>query len=241
MAREVIVDVAGLSVAVLGPASELTQLLDGIDITVEAGCYVEVRGHSGSGKTTLLQTLAGIRPGARNATVRLAGSAIVAGVDVLAASDRERTALRRDQLTYIPQFSPVLGGLSIIQNMELPYLAAGLIPRSDLVSAALSSVALDLDPTQSAAVLSGGEQRRLAIAATLIAPVRPQVIVVDEPTAGLGIAERGVVLDLFRALTQRDGTAVISATHEDQVADRAIFLAGGGPALEPSRSIDQER
>jgi ABC-2 type transport system ATP-binding protein len=193
-------------------------VLDDVDLAVPAGCVTALLGPNGAGKTTtvhILSTL--VRPDA--------GSVRVAGCDVVRDPDGVRAAIG---LT--GQFSAVdkllTGEENLLLIARLRHLGAQhararvaeLLEQFDLVEAA----------RQPLATYSGGMQRRLDLAMTLV--TRPGVIFLDEPTTGLDPRSRHTMWDIVRSLVA-DGTTVLLTTQQleeaDELADRIAVLEGG--------------
>lgn len=196
-------------------------------LRVEPGEVVVVRGPSGSGKTTLLTLLAGLdRPDA--------GQAWIGDVEVSAAGDAELARLRTDGLGYVPQEFALVAMLTAQENVELPLRWRGVpaAEREERAAAALAEVGLTAFARQNADRLSGGQQQRVAVARALVA--RPRVLLADEPTAQLDTATGRDVLARLAALAHDGGAAVLIATHDREVierADRVLVLADGRLAL----------
>jgi len=193
-------------------------VLDGIDLTVPAGSITALLGPNGAGKTTtvhILSTL--VRPDG--------GTALVNGIDVTRDPDSVRAAIG---LT--GQFSAVdkllTGEENLLLMARLRHLGAArsksrvaeLLEQFDLVEAARKPLA----------TYSGGMQRRLDLAMTLV--TTPSVIFLDEPTTGLDPRSRHTMWDIVRGLVA-DGTTVLLTTQQldeaDELADRIAVLDQG--------------
>ncbi len=181
--------------------------LRGVDLTVEPGQLVALHGRSGSGKTTLLNIVGGLdRPDS--------GSVRVCDTDVVAASDRERVALRRDRVAFVFQAFGLLPVLSAAENVEVPLRLHGLPTdeRAARVGHLLSLVGLGHRADHRPAELSGGEQQRVAIARALANT--PELLIADEPTGQLDSGTGRRIMDLLRALVDETGLAMLVATHD---------------------------
>jgi ABC-type lipoprotein export system ATPase subunit len=208
-------------VTTVGEGRAARRVLDGADLDVEPGEVVAVLGRSGSGKSTLLHVLGGLDR-------TEAGSIEIAGEDVVAASEKRLSALRRRHVGYVFQFFHLLPELSGEANVLLAGRVRGAHPRAaqrglELVDRlGLRPVAGSL-PHQ----LSGGEQQRFAIARALVND--PAVLLADEPTGNLDAEAGAEVLRLLRAGAD-EGRAVVMVTHEagaTAMADRVLRLDGG--------------
>lgn len=193
-------------------------VLDGIDLAVDAGTVTALLGPNGAGKTTtvhILSTL--VRPDG--------GTASVNGFDVVHAQGGVRAAIG---LT--GQFSAVDKLLSGEENLQLMARLRHLGPRAAKVRVAELLEQFDLVEAarKPLATYSGGMQRRLDLAMTLVSA--PSVIFLDEPTTGLDPRSRHTMWDIVRGLVA-DGTTVLLTTQyldeADELADRIAVLDGG--------------
>lgn len=192
-----------------------------IDLTVNSGELVEITGHSGSGKSTLLNMMAGmLEP--------TTGTITLDGDDLYQLGDEERSQLRNKKIGLIPQGHAALLSLTVLENVLFPSVLYGEATsyeetaRSLLDKVGLSTLA-DAKPNE----LSGGELRRMAIARALI--MKPDVLLADEPTAGLDAENARTVHELLRQAAD-DGAAVLLVTHEqgaEEFADRVLHMDGG--------------
>ena len=214
----------------------------GVSFAVSPGEFLAICGRSGSGKSTLLALLAGLtRPSS--------GTVKIDGVDLFASSQDDRTRMRSNQIGVVFQFASLLPTLRAIDNVVFPALVAGPADGIDpylraeelLVQVGLAE-RLDAYPHE----LSGGEQRRVALARALIN--RPPLLLCDEPTNDLDPATASEVLALLLELHRRHATALIVVTHDESLArhaDRILHLERGRitstasppPAAEPSFSL----
>jgi putative ABC transport system ATP-binding protein len=185
-------------------------LWDGVDIDVQAGDALAVRGPSGQGKSTLLRCLGGLARPARG-TVRLGD------VDLYSVGDRERRRLRRDVIGFVTQDHAIVPEWTVAQNLRV--LRPAGVSRAALrerIDEALMIVGLAGRSAARAGLLSGGEQQRVAVARVLAQ--QPRVVLADEPTASLDerSAERvRCGLDALR----RSGSAVVVATHDPALVE----------------------
>ncbi|MGW2633416.1 ABC transporter ATP-binding protein [Streptomyces chattanoogensis] len=222
-AVEVAVRVTDLTLA--APDGRL--LLDGGRLAVRPGRITALTGPSGSGKTTLLRAVAGLVP---PGTRRTAGRVEVLGRDVLALDPAELRALRRHRLAYVGQ-DP---GTGLNPRMKVRRLLAEVaVDRGPgALHALLAEVRLPTDdglPGRRTGQLSGGQQRRLALARALAR--RPAVLLLDEPTAGLDPEVRDEIADLLRHLAAHHRLAVALSCHDadlvSRLADEVVELSTG--------------
>jgi ABC-type lipoprotein export system ATPase subunit len=196
-------------------------VLGGVDLDVARGELVAVVGRSGTGKSTLLHLLGGL-------DLPDAGTVHVVGRPVTGASERELSALRRDEIGFVFQFFHLVpeldGEANVLLPTRLPGASRDAAPRGRALieRLGLGDVAR-LAPHQ----LSGGEQQRFALARALVAD--PALVLADEPIGNLDAASGAVVLDLLRAIAD-DGRGVLMVTHQAEAtarADRVLHLTDG--------------
>ena len=191
-----------------------TVALRGTDISLAHRSWTSVMGPSGSGKSTLLHILAGLH-------TPTAGRVILDGVDLTALSATERARRRRKQVGLVLQRDNLHPLLNVADNISLPLRLDGR-PRRQIrerVGHLLEAIGLADRRRHRPGQLSGGEVQRVALAVAL-AP-RPGVLLGDEPTGELDEASTATVLDLLAGLLAEEGTALLTVTHNPQVAERA--------------------
>jgi putative ABC transport system ATP-binding protein len=203
-------------------------VLDGIDLDIARGETVALRGRSGSGKSTLLNLVGGI-------DAPDAGSVHVAGVEVTALGERERTLFRRERIGFVYQAFNLVPTLNVADNvrlvLELNKVPAGAA--TSRIDELLAAVGLADRADSYPDVLSGGEQQRVAIARAL--SHEPSVLLADEPTGNLDDASAESVLALLDKLVRDSGHTMLIATHSQHVAsrcDRVLELHNG--KIEPA-------
>jgi ABC-type lipoprotein export system ATPase subunit len=191
-----------------------TVALRGTDLVLEAGSWTSVMGPSGSGKSTLLHVLAGLlKP--------TAGSVRVDGQDMTRMDAGERARCRRRLIGVVLQRANLHPLLDAMGNVQLPLRLDGG-RRGDSRRRAvelLDEVGLRERRHQRTGQLSGGEAQRVALAVALAA--RPRVLLADEPTGELDEDTTTAVLELLAALRDQEGAAILTVTHNPQVAERA--------------------
>jgi ABC-type lipoprotein export system ATPase subunit len=196
------------------------RVLDGVDLELEAGELVAVTGRSASGKSTLLNVL--------GALDRVdAGSVEVCGIRLDGAPESRLAPLRRDRIGFVFQSFHLLPELTGLENVLLPARLNGRRPSLDRGRALVEQLGLVAAAERLPAVLSGGEQQRLAIARALIND--PVLVLADEPTGNLDAESGEIVLDLLRGIAD-EGRAVLLVTHEQEAtrrADRVLRLEDG--------------
>lgn len=184
-----------------------------IHLQVAAGETLAIVGASGSGKTTLLNALGGLD------TVD-AGRVRVAGQDLQALTEKQRTRLRNEQIGFVYQFHHLLPEFSALENVMLPQLLSGVAPKSAALRATecLEMLGLAHRLQHKPAELSGGERQRTAIARALVN--RPQLVLLDEPTGNLDEQTAHQVEEAMLELTRRGETAFVLVTHDRELAGR---------------------
>jgi putative ABC transport system ATP-binding protein len=183
--------------------------LRGIDLEIEAGEFVVIKGVSGSGKSTLLSMLAGLdRP--------TSGDLRIAGRDLIKCGEVDLVHYRRKVVGMVFQSFNLLPTLSVLENVSLPALLLGQSPGAsaekaqELIGQLGLAHRLGHYPDQ----LSGGEQQRVAIARAWVN--NPQIILADEPTGNLDSGNGQQVMEQLGRLNRNGGKTVVMATHSDQ-------------------------
>jgi len=197
--------------------------LRGIDLTVDRGELLAVRGRSGSGKTTLLGLLGGLdRP--------TSGQVFVDGAEVSAMGETELVELRRRTVAFVYQAFGLVPFLTAAENVEVPLrlVDAEPVERDARVAELLDMVGLEARTRHRPYELSGGEQQRVAIARALAN--RPRLLLADEPTGQLDSDTGHRIMTLLRVIVRSEGVTAIVATHDPvmlDVADRVLELRDG--------------
>jgi putative ABC transport system ATP-binding protein len=182
--------------------------------TVRRGQLVALCGRSGSGKTTLLNIVGGL-------DLPTGGSLAVAGRDVTAMTDRERTALRRGTVAFIFQSFGLIPVLSAAENVGIPLRITGTEPRmrEERVATMLAIVGLSDHAAQRPGELSGGQQQRVAIARALAGS--PKLLIADEPTSQLDLETGRQIMRLLLTVVRAEEITALVATHDEALIDLA--------------------
>lgn len=178
------------------------------ELTVAAGVHLTLIGPSGGGKSTLLDVIAGFLAPER-------GRVLIGGADVTARAPGERP------VTMLFQEHNLFPHLDVAANVGLglnPSLRLSAADR-DRVGAALAEVGLDGFGARRPAELSGGQRQRVALARALLR--EKPALLLDEPFAALGPAQRAEMLGLVETLRRDRGMAVVMVTHSPEDAARA--------------------
>ena len=186
--------------------------LRGLNLQIEPGHFIALKGRSGSGKTTLLNCLSGLdRP--------TSGTARVLGYDLDELNDRELTRWRREQLGFVFQSFGLLPTLSAYENVELMLRIKGVggKERHDRSMYCLELVGLKKWVNHRPYELSGGQQQRVAIARSLAN--QPNLILADEPTGELDSETAREILGLFQQIVIDEKITILMASHDGLVDD----------------------
>lgn len=193
--------------------------LFGVDLEIVDGSYTALIGHTGSGKSTILQLLNGLN-------IPTSGNVIVDDMVINATSDKKGIKQVRKKVGLVFQFpesqvfdETVLKDVAFgPQNFGISQEEAEKIAREKLALVGISEELFERSPFE----LSGGQMRRVAIAGILA--MEPNVLVLDEPTAGLDPAGRQELMDIFKQL-HANGMTIVLVTHlMDDVANYADWV-----------------
>lgn len=203
--------------------SGVVHALRGIDLRVQPGELVALRGRSGSGKTTLLNILIGLD----NPTQ---GKVFILGHDLAALDENARARLRRESIGMIFQNAHLFPSLTAQENIEIPLRLARMLPaqRTKQAREVLERVGLGPRAHHRGLELSGGEQQRVALARALVH--QPRFIVADEPTGNLDSMTGRDITNLLREIAHQRQIGLLVATHDATVvaaADRVLHIQDG--------------
>jgi putative ABC transport system ATP-binding protein len=203
--------------------SKTIRALRGVDMAVQRGAFIALKGRSGSGKTTLLNLIGGLdRP--------TSGVVEVFGRDLSTLGENELALWRRHELGFVFQSFGLLPSLSAYENVDL-MLRLVDVPRAERRERTLDVIELvglrkwmDHRPHE----LSGGQQQRVGIARALAN--RPKLILADEPTGELDSNTSIEILQLFRRIVESEGVTILMSSHDplvDRHVDQVLRLQDG--------------
>jgi len=197
-----------------------------VDFSIKRGEFVAILGHSGSGKTTFLSLIGGL-------TKPTAGEVTLDGIRLSGLDDEALAALRNRKIGFMFQFASLIPTLTVLENVLFPVAfspdeggkADELIQSvgEELLRVVGLSDKLHAYPSQ----LSGGQQRRVAIARAFV--MTPDIILADEPTGDLDVDTEREIMDLFHKMHQ-SGATIAMVTHAREITgstDRVVEMEKG--------------
>lgn len=195
---------------------------DDVSLTICRGEFVAIVGKSGSGKSTLMNIIGAL-------DVPTEGEYLLGGEDVSEMGDKQLAAIRNRMIGFIFQQYNLLPKLTILENVELPLLYAGLSPaeQKERAMASLEKVGLADKYKNYPNQLSGGQQQRVSIARALAGT--PSLILADEPTGALDSRTSREVLNFLKQLNE-EGNTIVMITHDNSIAleaRRVVRVADG--------------
>src|SRR5271170_5860249 len=204
------------------------QVLDGVTLNFPAGKITTIVGPSGSGKTVLLKHL--------NLLLRPdSGKIVIDGVEVthLGASGLDAV---REKFGMLFQAGALFDSMSVFDNVAFPLVEKTRLTRDEIaerVHETLKAVGLDGMGAKFPSEMSGGMQKRAALARALVR--RPKILMLDEPTTGLDPSRTGAIHDLIRRTQENFHLTAVMVSHDVpavfQVSDRVAFLHNGRTRL----------
>ena len=209
----------------LGSGETVNHIIKGVSLEIARGEYVSVVGPSGSGKSTMLYLLGGLdRPSQTDPDGRRfdpLSRIFIDEQDTSTLSDAQLALLRNEKIGFVFQFHYLLKEFTAQENVALPMLKLGKLPRGDAMdraAALLKQFGLAEKTRRRANRLSGGEQQRVAICRALAN--EPAVVLADEPTGNLDKRNGEMVADILDQIGAA-GQTIIIVTHDVALAHRA--------------------
>lgn len=225
---------------IYGSGENEVRALDGINLTINKGEFVAIVGQSGSGKSTCMNIIGCL-------DVPTSGQYILEDIDVSTMHDDRLSEIRNKKLGFIFQQYNLIQGISILENVELPLLYAGLskAERKEKAMKALARVGIQAKAKNFPSQLSGGQQQRVSIARALAG--NPSVILADEPTGALDSKTGKEVLRFLQEL-HSEGNTIVLITHDNSIARKAkriVRLSDGkiiydGPSDNPNAVVSAD-
>ena len=208
MTTEPIIEVVGLTKLYHMGGIDVPALR-GVDFEAQPGEFVAVLGPSGSGKSTLFHIIGGLTP-------PTGGHVKVAGKDLAAMTDSQRTAMRKTEVGFVFQRFNLLPTLSAAENIAIAKDIAGNRNQDKDFEDVLQILGIRNRLHHKPYALSGGEQQRVAIARAIVN--RPRILLADEPTGNLDSQNSATVLNTLKELNQRFGQTILMITHNPEAA-----------------------
>lgn len=193
---------------------EATEILHGIELSLQSGEFAALIGPSGSGKSTLLN-LIGLLDRPSSGELQISGSA------TSHLPEAAITRLRGQHIGFVFQQHLLIPAFTALENVMMPLLVERGRPDPQMRQRAaelLAAVGLSDRADYLAGKLSGGQQQRVAIARALA--MRPALVLADEPTGNLDAATGQQIIELMFDLNARQGTTLLLVTHDEAIAAR---------------------
>ncbi len=206
---------------VYGAGEAAVRTLDHITVDFASDQFTAIMGPSGSGKSTLLHCLAGLDDVTD-------GRIFLGDVEISAASEKQLTLIRRDNIGFIFQSYNLIPTLTALENITLPMSLAGKKPDQAWLDHIIDIVRLGDRLSHRPTQLSGGQQQRVAVARALVS--RPHVVFADEPTGNLDSRAGAEILSFMRQAVDDLHQTIVMVTHDPIAAgyaDRVVFLVDG--------------
>lgn len=212
----------------------ITNVLHGLDLSIEEGEFVAIMGPSGSGKSTLMHIIGFLdRP--------TSGEYFFSGENIKDFSDEELAYIRNQQIGFVFQSFNLLPRTSVLDNVILPlFYSQDKKNHQEKAKKALSAVGLEERLDYLSNQISGGQKQRVAIARALVC--NPKVIFADEPTGNLDSKSGSTVMSILDKLN-KEGRTIILVTHDMNIARHAkrIVTILDGEIVSDEKVLEGER
>lgn len=199
---------------------ETVTALDHIDLELHVGEFVAVIGPSGSGKSSMLAVAGAL-------TVPTSGQVRLGETDLVTATAKQRNALRRDRIGFVFQSANLVPALTALDQLRLPLSFARRGQHRDPLEL-LAEVGMEHKARRRPDQLSGGERQRVGVARALV--TRPELLLVDEPTAALDRQRSHEIVELLAHEAREHQVATMMVTHDHDVlrhCDRVYEMVDG--------------
>ena len=207
------------------------EILKGISLDITRGEALGLVGPSGSGKSSLLMLLGGLE--------RATGGDVAAlGNDLTALGEDALARFRRKHMGVVFQSFHLISTMTALENVATPLELAGVEDAFDRAAEELTAMGLEDRIHHYPSQLSGGEQQRVALARA--AAPRPDILLADEPTGNLDVANGEAIMDLLFGLNARHAATLVLVTHAPELAarcDRVVRLFDGRLAPEDRQAV----
>lgn len=208
---------------IYGEGAASVRAMDKVDLQVHDGEFTAIMGPSGSGKSTCLNMIGCL-------DTPTSGSYRFRDVEVGRLSRNQRALLRRYYIGFVFQGYNLLKRTTAIENVELPLIYRGdnKANRQKAALRALAAVNLEGREHHTPAMLSGGEQQRVAVARAIV--TNPGLLLADEPTGNLDSKASVGIMELLTRLNREEGITIVMVTHEPDMAvfaERTIHFLDG--------------
>ncbi|WP_294581006.1 ABC transporter ATP-binding protein [uncultured Thomasclavelia sp.] len=201
--------------------NQIVKALDGVNFEVARREFVSIMGKSGSGKSTLLHMIGGLdNPSS--------GTVIVDGINLATLNSKQLALFRRRKVGFIFQQYNLIPDLNVYDNIIFPLELDGVQVDEEFIQELLEKLNIANKQEMLPAMLSGGEQQRVAIIRALA--TKPAIILADEPTGNLDTATSHDVIGLLKVLSRQYQQTLIVITHDidiAQMADRIVMIEDG--------------
>ena len=201
--------------------NQTVRALDGVNFEVAEREFVSIVGKSGSGKSTLLHMIGGL-------DTPSSGTVIVDGLNLETLNSEQLALLRRRKVGFIFQQYNLIPDLNVYDNITFPLELDGTQIDKDFIQELLETLNISDKQEMLPAMLSGGEQQRVAIIRALA--TKPAIILADEPTGNLDTSTSHDVIGLLKMLSRQYQQTLIVITHDNdiaQMADRIVQIEDG--------------
>ena len=215
--------------------NQTVRALDGVDFEVAEREFVSIVGKSGSGKSTLLHMIGGL-------DTPSSGTVIVDGLNLETLNSEQLALFRRRKVGFIFQQYNLIPDLNVYDNIIFPLELDGTQIDKDFIQELLETLNISDKQEMLPAMLSGGEQQRVAIIRALA--TKPAIILADEPTGNLDTSTSHDVIGLLKMLSRQYQQTLIVITHDNdiaQMADRIVQIEDGKISMLTSHVFPTQR